>query len=184
MVKLRFQRHGRTHAPFYRLVAVDARFKRNGKALENLGWFNPEPGEGVNAIELKADRIRHWLSVGAQPSETVRDLLGARDLLTPKQKKEWEMDRVYAKRRSESAVILKQADEALAALTKLAEDTEADVSGFVTKARAAHTQAKAAAAKARVDAVSSALSAINAATTDAQKAQAAHKPAEPSAPAE
>jgi small subunit ribosomal protein S16 len=179
MVKLRFQRHGRTHAPFYRLVAVDARFKRNGKAIENLGWFNPEPGEGVNNIELKVDRIRYWLGVGAQPSETVRDLLGTRDLLTPKQKKEWEMDRVYAKRRTESAAILKQADEALAAMTKLAEDTEADVSALVAKARTAHAQAKAAAGKARVDAVSSALSAIHAATAEAQKAHDAHKPAAP-----
>lgn len=101
MVKLRFQRHGRTHRPFYRLVAVDARFKRNGKQIEILGWHNPTPGAGENATELNTDRIKHWLSVGAQPSDTVRDLLAEKNLLTPKLAKRREMDRKMDNQRRE-----------------------------------------------------------------------------------
>ena len=101
MVKLRFQRHGRTHRPFYRLVAVDARFKRNGKYLERLGWFNPTPGQGEQDVELNSERIKYWLGVGAQPSDTVRDLLAKHDLLTPKLAAAREMDRKMANVRRE-----------------------------------------------------------------------------------
>jgi len=116
MVKLRMQRHGRSHRPFYRIVAVDARFKRNGKYLERLGWFNPTPGEGEESIEINADRVKHWLSVGAQPSDTVRDLLADRDLLTPKLAKQREMDRKMDNaRREKKEAAAKAADEAKAA---------------------------------------------------------------------
>lgn len=75
MVKLRLQRLGRTHRPFYRLNAMDQRAARNSKAIEHLGHFDPlEKDESKQAV-LKEDRINYWLSVGAQPSETVRDLL-------------------------------------------------------------------------------------------------------------
>lgn len=116
MVKLRFQRHGRTHRPFYRLVAVDARFKRNGKQIEILGWHNPTPGAGENATELNADRIKHWLSVGAQPSDTVRDLLAEKNLLTPKLVKKREMDRkMDNQRREKKEAAARAAEEAKAA---------------------------------------------------------------------
>ena len=116
MVKLRMQRHGRSHRPFYRIVAVDARFKRNGKYLERLGWFNPTPGEGEEAVEINTDRVKHWLSVGAQPSDTVRDLLAERDLLTPKLAKQREMDRKMDNaRREKKEAAAKAAEEAKAA---------------------------------------------------------------------
>ena len=122
MVKLRFQRHGRTHRPFYRLVAVDARFKRNGKFIERLGWFNPTPGEGEQNIDLNADRIKYWLSVGAQPSDTVRDLLSNHDLLTPKLIAKREGDRKMANVRREKK-------EAAAAEAKAAEAAAAPAEG-------------------------------------------------------
>ena len=126
MVKLRLQRHGRTHRPFYRLVAVDARFKRNGKFIERLGWFNPTPGEGEKNIDLDGDRIKHWLSVGAQPSDTVRDLLADHDLLTPKLAAKREMDRKMANARREkkeaAAAEAKAAEEAAAAAAAKAEE--------------------------------------------------------------
>lgn len=114
MVKLRFQRHGRTHRPFYRLVAVDARFKRNGKQIEILGWHNPTPGQGENATELNTDRIKYWLSVGAQPSDTVRDLLANNDLLTPKLAKRRELDRKMdnSRREKKEAAAAKAAEAA------------------------------------------------------------------------
>lgn len=126
MVKLRFQRHGRTHRPFYRLVAVDARFKRNGKYLERLGWFNPTPGEGEKNLELDGDRIKYWLSVGAQPSDTVRDLLSDNDLLTPKlaakREKDREMDNKRREKREAAAAAAKKAEEEAAAAAAKAEE--------------------------------------------------------------
>ena len=77
MVVLRMQRMGRAHRPFYRIGAMDKRSPRNGRVIENLGWYDPVKTMGADKpeYELKEDRIRHWLSVGAQPSDTVRDLM-------------------------------------------------------------------------------------------------------------
>ena len=175
MVKLRFQRHGRTHRPFYRLVAVDSRFKRNGKYLEALGWFNPTPGEGEQDIDLNADRIKHWLSVGAQPSDTVRDLLGHRDLLNPKQKATWEADRLYARKRVEAAGAVKSADATIAALTKLAGDADADLGSYLTDAKAAAAEAKAAAKKGQVEAAQAAAAKAADVMAAAEKVEADHK---------
>ncbi|MEL6497227.1 MAG: 30S ribosomal protein S16 [Planctomycetota bacterium] len=175
MVKLRFQRHGRTHAPFYRLVAVDARYKRNGKYLEALGWFNPQPGEGEQDIELKVDRIKHWLSVGAQPSDTVRDLLGHRELLTAKQKKAWEADREYARKRVEAASAVKSADATVEALTTFVDDADADLGSFLSDAKSAAADAKAAAKKGQIDAAQAAASKAGDIKAAAEKAEAEHK---------
>ena len=77
MVVLRMQRMGRAHRPFYRIGAMDKRSPRNGRVIENLGWYDPVGTMGADKpeYELKEDRIRHWLSVGAQPSETVAAIL-------------------------------------------------------------------------------------------------------------
>ncbi|TVQ57986.1 MAG: 30S ribosomal protein S16 [Phycisphaerales bacterium] len=74
MVVIRLKRMGRTHRPFYRVNAMDKRAPRNGRVIEELGWFNPLAADDKQ-IELKIDRINYWLSVGAQPSETVASLL-------------------------------------------------------------------------------------------------------------
>ncbi|KAI3438469.1 hypothetical protein D9Q98_000898 [Chlorella vulgaris] len=70
-VAIRFTRVGRKKLPFYRIVAVDSRVRRDGKPLEFLGWYNPLNKEA----NLNAPAIKKWLSVGAQPSETVGALL-------------------------------------------------------------------------------------------------------------
>ncbi|MHC4809705.1 MAG: 30S ribosomal protein S16 [Planctomycetota bacterium] len=80
MVVLRLKRLGRTHRPFYRLCAMDKRSPVDGRAIEELGWYNPVAPEGQPEVALKADRIRYWLSVGAQPSRTVRDMLRRNDI--------------------------------------------------------------------------------------------------------
>ncbi|MAI67935.1 MAG: 30S ribosomal protein S16 [Phycisphaerae bacterium] len=74
MVVLRLKRMGRRHRPFYRLSAMDKRSPRDGRAIEALGWFDPLAPEDKQ-ICFKADRIDYWLSVGAQPSQTVTSLL-------------------------------------------------------------------------------------------------------------
>ena len=74
MVVLRLKRMGRRHRPFYRLNAMDQRAPRNGRVIEELGWFDPLVDDDKQ-LNFKADRIKYWLSVGAQPSDTVRGLL-------------------------------------------------------------------------------------------------------------
>jgi small subunit ribosomal protein S16 len=75
MVRLRLARSGRPHRPFYRIGAVDSRVKRDGAVIENLGWYNPMAKTGEKATELHVDRIKYWLSVGAQPSDTLKAML-------------------------------------------------------------------------------------------------------------
>jgi small subunit ribosomal protein S16 len=74
MVVLRLKRFGRTHRPFFRLNAMDKRAPRNGRVIEELGWFDPiAPAD--RQLSINVERVNHWLSVGAQPSRTVRTLL-------------------------------------------------------------------------------------------------------------
>ncbi len=74
-VKLRLKRFGRRHRSFYRITAVDARRPRDGRVLEELGWYDPASKSPDQQASLKRDRIEHWLGVGAEPTKTVRDLL-------------------------------------------------------------------------------------------------------------
>jgi len=81
MVKLRMARLGRPHRPFYRINAVDSRVKRDGAVIENLGWYNPMANTGEKTHELNAERLKYWLSVGAQPSDTVKNMLAKIELV-------------------------------------------------------------------------------------------------------
>mmetsp|Transcript_28160 Transcript_28160/g.66053 ORF Transcript_28160/g.66053 Transcript_28160/m.66053 type:complete len:107 (+) Transcript_28160:162-482(+) len=84
VVSLRLQRFGRTHAPFYRMVAADSRAPRDGRFLEIVGTYNPiATSAGIKEIRLKTDRLRYWLSVGAQPSDRVAWILGKFGVLPP-----------------------------------------------------------------------------------------------------
>lgn len=74
-VRIRLTRTGRRNKPFYRLGAFDARTKRDGKAIELLGHYDPHATDDAQKYVFKTDRIQHWLSVGAQPSETVASIL-------------------------------------------------------------------------------------------------------------
>ena len=73
MVKIRLRRMGAKKAPFYRIVVADSRNPRDGRFIEEIGTYNPV----VNPAELKVDvdRAQAWIKTGAQPTETVRDLL-------------------------------------------------------------------------------------------------------------
>jgi small subunit ribosomal protein S16 len=77
-VKLRLTRVGSKKNPVYRVVAADSRSPRDGKFLEIVGRYNPQTDPST--IELNEERIRDWLSKGAQPSETVQRLLKAKGL--------------------------------------------------------------------------------------------------------
>lgn len=72
-VKIRLRRMGAKKAPFYRFVVADSRSPRDGKFIEELGYYNPntEPSE----IKVDAEKAKQWMSNGAQPTDTVRHLL-------------------------------------------------------------------------------------------------------------
>jgi len=72
-VKIRLTRMGDRHSPHYRLVVADSRCARDGKVIESLGYYNPmvNPAE----VKLDADRVKHWLGVGAIPTDTAKELL-------------------------------------------------------------------------------------------------------------
>src|SRR6185295_7815907 len=72
-VKIRLLRMGKIRNPQYRIVVADSRTKRDGRAIEYVGIYQPKHDPSI--IEVKSDREQHWLSVGAQPSEPVQRLL-------------------------------------------------------------------------------------------------------------
>ncbi len=74
-VKLRLKRLGRTNHPFYRLNAMDSRSPRDGRVIEELGFYDPVNKDKSKQFVAKLDRCKHWLDQGAIPSETVSSLL-------------------------------------------------------------------------------------------------------------
>ena len=72
-VKIRLKRMGKIRTPYYRVVVVDSRKKRDGRVIEEIGKYHPK--EEPSLIEVTSDRAQYWLGVGAQPSEAVEALL-------------------------------------------------------------------------------------------------------------
>jgi small subunit ribosomal protein S16 len=72
-VHIRLKRQGRRKRPFYRIIAIDSRSRREGREIERLGWYDPV--QSGLSVELKEDRIFHWLKEGAIPTDTVNSLL-------------------------------------------------------------------------------------------------------------
>ncbi len=70
-VKIRLSRIGKKNAPFYRIVAIDERKKRDGASLEILGTYNPRSGE---LIQFHQERIQHWIGLGAIETDAVKKL--------------------------------------------------------------------------------------------------------------
>ncbi|MEC8420284.1 MAG: 30S ribosomal protein S16 [Verrucomicrobiota bacterium] len=75
MIKIRLQRHGARHAPFYRMVVAPSQARRDGKFIEVLGTYNPQAHKREEELKLKIDRVDHWLGVGAQPTDTAKSLI-------------------------------------------------------------------------------------------------------------
>ena len=74
-VKLRLKRMGRTNHAFFRLNAIDSRSPRDGRVIEELGYYDPRNKDQSKQFVAKLDRCRYWLDTGAVPSETVSSLL-------------------------------------------------------------------------------------------------------------
>jgi len=75
MVRLRLKRMGRRNRAFFRLCAFDAREERDGRSIEQLGTYDTMEKDEEKKVVLKRERIEYWLSVGAQPTETVASIL-------------------------------------------------------------------------------------------------------------
>jgi small subunit ribosomal protein S16 len=78
MVRIRLRRVGSRKNPNWRIVVADRRSPRDGRTIETIGHYNPQTDPSV--IELNAERARHWLDHGAQPTRTVAALLRAKDI--------------------------------------------------------------------------------------------------------
>ncbi len=73
MVKIRLRRMGAKKAPFYRVVVADSRYPRDGRFIEEIGTYDPR--QDPAAINIDVERAQAWIKTGAQPTDTVRDLL-------------------------------------------------------------------------------------------------------------
>ena len=82
MLKLRLSRGGTKKRPVYKVVVADSRFARDGRFIEKLGFFNPLlPKDKKERIGLEAERIKYWLSQGAQPTTRVARILGEQEIM-------------------------------------------------------------------------------------------------------
>lgn len=78
-VKLRLKRGGSKQRPFYKIVAADARFPRDGRFIDSIGTYNPIPAE--YEVSIDEEKAMYWLSNGAQPTDTVRSLLSEKGIM-------------------------------------------------------------------------------------------------------
>jgi len=74
------KRMGRRNRPFFRIVAIEASRRRDGREIEGLGTYDPLVADDEKQVVLNRERVRHWLSCGAQPSETVASILKRLDI--------------------------------------------------------------------------------------------------------
>lgn len=79
MVKLRLKRAGRKGLPIYKIVAADARYPRDGRFIEQVGYY--DPNKNPMQVDLVEDRVMYWLKTGAQPTDTVRSLFKREGIL-------------------------------------------------------------------------------------------------------
>ncbi len=84
MVKIRLKRMGRRNRAFFRICAFDSREERDGRSIEQLGTYDPMEKDESKKVVLKRERIEYWLSVGAQPSETVASILKKNEIAVKK----------------------------------------------------------------------------------------------------
>ena len=141
--KIRLKRIGRRNRPFYRLIVIDSRKKRDGAAIEQVGWYNPIADK--NSYDIKGDRVLHWLGEGAIPSDAVKKIMrqeglslrwhlmqqGVDEKEIEKEMKKWELNRenVLADREAKKAEKLlkkKEASQAGAASEAPAEEKAED----------------------------------------------------------
>jgi len=118
------KRMGRRHRPFYRINAVEKRTQRDGKVLEALGWYDPLIKDQAKGLQLKEDRIKEWLARGAQPSDSVGDILARQGVIDAEEWKALRMRKV-AKKMERIIAEKKAGEEAAAAEAKAKAEAQA-----------------------------------------------------------
>ena len=166
--KIRLQRHGRKGYAYYHIVIADSRAPRDGKFIERIGSYNPNTNPAT--IDLKFERALHWLTTGAQPTDTTRNILSAEGVLLKKHLlegvKKGAFDATEADKRFDAWKATKEAN-----LTKtkeqLAAEKQADLKARLS-AEAESNKAKAAeVAKKKAEAIAAQAEAAAEAATEA-----------------
>jgi small subunit ribosomal protein S16 len=86
-MKIRLARGGSKKRPFYRIVAADSRMPRDGRFIEKLGTYNPLlPKDSEDRVKMDVERVKHWMSEGAQPTDRVARMLEAAGVLDKKER--------------------------------------------------------------------------------------------------
>ena len=146
-VAIRLSRGGAKKRPYYRIVVADGRAPRDGKYLEQIGTYNPMlPKESGERVKLNEDRARHWLSVGAKPSDRVLRFLDAAGILerAPRNNpQKGEPGEAAKERAEEKAAKVAEAEEA----AKEAAEAPAEEEAVVEEAAAEEAPAEEAAAE-------------------------------------
>lgn len=124
-LRIRLSRGGAKKRPFYRVVVADSRSPRDGKFIERLGTYNPMvPKDHAERLVLNEERIKHWLAVGAQPSDRVARFLGAAGLVAvPELPKQTKKNQPKAKAQERLREAEEKAAEAAAAAAEASEAT-------------------------------------------------------------
>ncbi|MEQ4302351.1 30S ribosomal protein S16 [Plantactinospora sp. B6F1] len=146
-VKIRLLRMGKIRNPQYRIVVADSRTKRDGRAIEFVGIYQPK--EDPSVIQVKSERVQYWLSVGAQPSEAVQRLL--------EKTGDWQKFKglpappplLVAPERVDRTAAYEAEAKAAAGLTESAKPAKKAAKAAPAEAKAAPAEAKAAPAEAK-----------------------------------
>ncbi|MBI3735641.1 30S ribosomal protein S16 [Candidatus Sumerlaeota bacterium] len=97
-VKLRLARRGRKNSPYYRLVVADARFPRDGRFIDDIGYYQPLRKDAATQLNIDQAKALKWLHDGAIPSDTVRSLLRRKGIM-----KQFHEDKVAARKAAKAA---------------------------------------------------------------------------------
>ncbi len=189
-VKIRMTRMGRRHRPFFRINAVDSRTPRDGRILEKLGHYDPIEKDPAKQVVLNLERVKHWLDLGAVPSETVSQILSSRFGFKTKHAEAKKVRREQAKAQARAKgkffnkaekVAADKVEETKAAEAKAAEDAKAAAAKAAEEAKAAEAKAaeeKAAADKAAEEAKAEETPAESEPAAKPEEAKAEEAPAE------
>ena len=95
-MKIRLARGGSKKRPFYRIVAADSRMPRDGRFIEKLGTYNPLlPKDSEERVKMDMERIQHWLSKGAQPTDRISRMLEAAGVLPKKERANMKLSLIH-----------------------------------------------------------------------------------------
>jgi len=121
MLKIRMSRGGAKKRPFYKIVVADSRRPRDGKFIEKVGFFNPLlPKDKTERLSLDLERIKYWLSQGAQPSERIARFLGEANVIPMPKQRNNPIKALPKKKAQEKLKKIEEAKKAAAAAPALA----------------------------------------------------------------